>query len=426
MKKLLSIFLAALMVAMCAFPAFATDEDVTAVNETEGENQEGAEESTTKHSVSFTPPSAEFAGGYLFAKTIDGEVQYKPDENGEYVFFDNRYMLPSNIVHEEDIPDERFSPVEWDVYNEVAEGETVAFKIVTSEKYNVLTAAVFINGKPANLNAQDEYTVYVDRDLVISVQEYDENGQVALLRNHFNVKLTSGEGYKVRTLKGENYEVTYYGDSFEFRVHVSSGYSASGIKVSVQRGQNALGGFLDEEDGDMLAGIIGGTEALTSYGVDEDGCRLYRIDNITTDCKVIVSGVEEESSAGIMSFLKRILRLILNFLGIKLDILDSFTAYYNISIDASQVDGVTYQVIRSSEEELSPADFTVTGGEGITIIVTKKDPMQNVNVMWTPGNETGSYQTDWKIDYNTMTGEVSYFAIYNIDNIAADTQIIIS
>lgn len=418
MKKVLSVFLAVLMLMMCMVPAFGAEGDA--------QNEPAVDEGAEKHLVTFTAPSFAFEGGYLYAVSIDGQIQYEPDPDGDYVYFDDRYMLPSNIIHEEDVPDERFSPVEYKGSIEVADGETIAFKIVTSEKYNVYTAAVFINGQPAQLNAQDEYTVYVDRDLVINVAEYDENGNEALLRNHFNVKLTSGDGYKVKTLKGQNYNVVYYGGEFYFRVQVSDGYSASGIKVSVYRGAAVLGGFLDDEDSDMLIGVMGGAETLQSYGVDEDGCRLYKIENITTDCKVLVSGVQEESNVGVMAFLKRILRLILSFLGIELDILDSLVAYYTVSIDASEADGVTYDVIRSSTDELTPSEFNVTSGEGITIVVTKKDLAQDVKVIWTPGNEMGTYETNWVLDYDTMTGEVSYVAVFNIDNITADTRIIIS
>lgn len=416
MKKTISVLLAVLMLAFTFVPAFAAEGEAT-------EN----EESSVKYNVTFQAPSFEFEGGYLYAQSVNGEIQYEEDPDGEYIFFDNRYMLPSNVMpgYQDQIPPERYSPVEYNGTIEVEAGKTVAFKIVTSEKYNVHTAAVFINGKPAQLNAQDDYTVFVDRDLIINVAEYDENGKESLLRNHFNVKLTSGDGYRVKTLKGENYEVTYYGDSFDFRVHISDGYSASGIKVNIQRGNNDLSEFIGEEF-DSVANMMGQNEEVKSYGVDEDGCRLYRIENITTDCKIIVSGVQEESSVGVMAFLKRILRLILNLFGIQLDILDSITAYYNVDIDASQADGVTYQVIRSTEDELTPSSFTVTSGEGVTIVVTKKDPEQNVNVMWTPGNELGTYQTNWVIDYNTVTGEASYVAVYNIDNITADTKVVIS
>lgn len=405
MKKTLSVFLAAILLAVSVLPVFAAE----------------------KCTVSFTAPSFEFADGYLFAKTVNGEVQYEEDPDGKYVFFDNRYMLPDNVMpnYQDQIPPERYSPVEYSGNVEVNFGETLSFKVVTSEKYNVYTAAVFINGQVATLNAKDEYTVYVDRDLVINVAEYDVNGQQALLRNHFNVKLTSGEGYKVRTLKGENYNVVYYGDSFDFRVQISNGYTASGMKVTVQRGNNDLSEYIGEEF-DIIGNLMGQNEELRSYGIDEDGCRLYRIENITKDCKIIVSGVQEESSVGVMAFLKRILRLILDFLGIKIDFIDSITAYYNVTIDASEADGVTYQVIRSTSDDLTPSAFTVTGGEGVTIIVTKKDPTQTVNVSWAPGNELGTYQTNWVLDYNTITGEVTYSAVYNIDNIAADTTVIIS
>ncbi len=417
MKKTLCIFLSLLMVLFTAIPAFAV----------ENEEASGETENEKTFNVTFVAPSTEFAGGYLYAKTQDGEIQYAEDPDGEYVFFDNRYMLPSNVLpnYQDQIPPERYSPVEWQGVEEVKEGETIAFRIVTSEKYNVYTAAVFINGEPAKLNAQDEYTVYVDRDITIYVAEYDENGQPAILRNHFNVQLTSGDGYKVKTLKYENYNVVYYGDSFDFRIKIDSGYTAAGMTVSVQRGKNNdLSEFIGE-DMSIIGNLMGTNEVLTSYGIDEDGCRLYRIENITTDCKISVSGVQEESTANIMNIFKRIIKLILDFLGIKIDFLDSLTAVYEISIDAAEADGVTYEVIRSSDDELTPSVFQVASGEGITLIVTKKDPEQDVKVVWTPGNELGTYVTNWVIDYNAVTGEAKYSAVYNIDNITADTQIAI-
>jgi len=413
MKKTISVILSVLFVFMTLVPAFAAEGDTAGAG-------------TQNFNVTFTAPSKDFEGGYMFVKTVNGEIQYVPDAEGEYVFFNGRYMLPSNIIDPEDVPEERFSVVEWDDFNEVAEGETVSFKVVTSEKYNVLTAVVFINGAPTQQNALDEYTVYVDRDINISVGEYDENGQPALLRNHFNVKLTSGDEYKVLTLKNEYYHVTYYGDSFRFRVKVNSGYSAAGMKVMVQRGKGILNGLLDDEDLDSITGLIGGAETLTSYGVDEDGCRLYEIENITTDCKVIVSGVQKEGNVGILSMLKRIIRLILDFLGIHLDFIEDITAYYNVKVDGAQApDGVTYQVIRSTTTDAAPSEFTVTGGDGISIIVTKDSIDREVTVMWTPGNETGTYQTEWIPSYDHITGKTSYSAIYNVDNISADTVVTI-
>lgn len=416
MKKAISIILSILCVFMTLTPAFAAEGDVAATVNTEAQT----------FNVTFTAPSKDFEGGYMFVKTVDGEIQYVPDENGEYVFYKGRYMLPSNIIDQTEVPEERFSIVQWADFNEIPEGETVAFKVVTSEKYNVLTAAVFINGSPVKQNAQDEYTVYVDRDINIYVGEYDENGQPALLRNHFNVKLTSGDEYKVLTLKDEYYHVSYYGDSFRFRVRVKSGYSAAGMKVMVQRGPGILNGLLDEEDLDSFAGILGTAETLTSYGVDEDGCRLYEIQNITTDCRIIVDGIQEEGNLGLLAMFKRIIRLILDFLGIQLDFLEDITAYFNVKIDGAQVpDGVTYQVIRSTTTDATPSEFTVGSGDGVTIIVTKTSADQNVTVMWTPGNEFGTYETAWIPSYDHITGKTIYSAVYNIDNISADTTVTI-
>ena len=315
----------------------------------------------------------------------------------------------------------------WQGVNQVAEGETVSFKVITSTKFNVLTVSLRINGVPVSLNAQEEYAVSVQDDLRISVVETNDDGQPVLLRNHYNVKLTSDEGYKLLTLKNDNYRVIYHGDSFDFRLKVLSGYTAAGATVSVQRGPGILEGLLEEEDSDMILGIIGGSETLTSYGVDEDGCRLYRIDNITSDCKIIVSGIDEEANAGIMAIFKRIIRFILNIIGIEIDFLDSLTAYYNVTIDGAQApDGVTYQVIRSTSDDITPDEFNVGSGDGVTVIVTKKSMDQVVNVTWTPGNELGTYKTDWKGSYNKMTGETTYSAVYNIDNITADTVISIT
>lgn len=419
MKKAISIFLSILCVFMTLTPAFAA----------EGAESGGdISEEKKYYSVHFTPPSAEYEGAYFFVKTVNGEIQFVEDPNGEYCFFEGRYMLPSNVLpkYEDEIPPERYSPELWDEVTAVAEGETIAFRVITSEKYNVLTAAVFVNDSPATLNAQDEYAIRVDSDLTIRVAEKNSNGQESLLRNHYNVKLTSGDGYKVLTLKDESYHVSYYGDSFKFRVRILDGYSAAGIKVSVQRGPGMFDGFLEEEDTDMIAGLLGGTETLTSYGVDEDGCRLYEIKDITSDCRITVSGLQEESQVGLMAMFKRIIRLILDFLGIKIDFIDSLTAYYTVTVDGAQApDGVTYQVIRSTSDDLTPSEFNVSGGDGITVIVTKKSAEQDVTVTWTPGNELGGYKTDWKPSYNSVTGEITYSAVYNIDNISANTTVVI-
>ncbi len=424
MKKAISIFLSILCVFMTLVPAFAAEGD------TEGtEGNEGTEE-VIYHNVTFTPPTpgGEYDNAYIYVKSINGVPQFVPDENGLYCIYKNMYIRYDELISEyqEEVTEERFSPVLWEGTVKVADGDTISFKVVTSKKYNASTAVVRVNEVPVSRNAQDEYAIAVNGDINIRVVEKAGSEEI-LLRNHYNVKLTSGDGYKVLTLKDEYYHVSYYGDYFDFRVKVLSGYSAAGIKVSVQRGPGILSGLLDEEDMDSITGLIGGAETLTSYGVDADGCRLYRIENITDDCRIIVSGVQEESSVGIMAIFKRIIRLILDFLGIKLDFVDSLTAYHTVTIDGAQApDGVTYKVIRSTSDDVTPSEFNVTGGDGISLVVTKKSLNQTVNVFWTPGNEVGVYQTEWKPAYNNITGETTYSAVFNIDNISADTTVVIS
>ncbi len=420
MKKTLSVLLAVLFAFMSIVPAFAT--------ETENETETPETENVTLYNVTFYGPEQLEQDAYKFVKTKNGEIEFVEDPAGIYCIYNEEFYVYDKLIpqYQAKASEERYSVVEWDPVSKVAEGETVSFKILTSDKYNVLTAVVIINGEVAKTNAYGEYTVYVDRDISVSVMEYNENGEV-LLRNHFNVKLTTGDGYKTMTLKDKNYRVVYYGESFYFRVKILSGYSAAGIKVSVQRGPGMLDGILDEDDDDLLGGLLGNNEILTSYGVDEDGCRLYRIDNITTDCKIIVDGLQEESNVGIMAMFKRIIRLILDFLGIKLDILESITAYYTVKIDAAQLpEDVTYEVVRSTNEDYTPSEFTVTTGDGISIVVTKTNPDTEINVMWTPGNELGTYETEWHAKLNSVTGKVTYTAVYNIDNISADTTIVLS
>ena len=95
-------------------------------------------------------------------------------------------------------------------------------------------------------------------------------------------------------------------------------------------------------------------------------------------------------------------------------------------VDGAQApDGVTYQIIRSTTDEVTPSEFSVSGGDGITIIVTKQSLDTDVKVMWNPGNETGTYQTEWMPSYDHITGKTSYSAVYNVDNISADTVVTI-
>ena len=282
MKKVLSIILAALMLLTAAIPVFADDSTYTA---------------TFKSASASLPYTAEFGPAYYFVKTENGVPLFEEDPNGLYYLAnDGGYHTREELI-EDTIPADAttYSPVRFatDTPITLESNTNLSFIVQTNEVYNVATAAVYINGVLASKNEKGEYVVYVDRDFNIEVKEGS-----SLLRNHYNVVLTSGEGYSVRTLQGENYRVAYYGDSFRFRVRIASGYSDADMKVTLIRGENDLAQFLGD-DADLLSRISGDAETLSSDGVDAEGCRTYTINNITSNCKIIVSGVREKKKADI-------------------------------------------------------------------------------------------------------------------------------
>ena len=455
MKKTLSIILAVLMAFTGLAPAFAAETEYikptariantyTVKFEAPSiENgfrhpfvlEEGDEELYRLSAEFLTKYGFEkdgYVDEYFYYKTVNGQIAFEEDPNGKFCYVNNTYMPPENILpdYQDQIPPERYSPVFWEPGKEytVNAGEVVGCIVGTSEKYNPGTVTMFINGSPATKNSNGEFAAIADRDLTFAVQERDANGEEALLRSHFNVKLASDEGYRVETLKSENYQVTYYGDSFDFRVRILPGYAASGIKVTVQRRTMSLGlgDFLEEEDMEMLEDLIGEKEQLFSYGVDEDGCRLYRIYNITSDCTISVDGVKEESSIGLMAMLKRLLRLICNLLGIEIGLVDSMVTMLNVTVeDRDMPEGVAYEFVTPTESIDDKSVAMVTSGDTVTLVVRKASPDIDVNVSWGPDNVGGTYRTQWLPEYSAITGKITYTAVYNIDNIIADTTVTI-
>lgn len=408
MKKVMSIFLAVIMTFACAVPAFAADGKVH---------------------VSFTPASSALltdddgVAPYTYVKTEDGYTLYELDENGIYVYDGDCYRPYYECrASELEKYTDRYSPVEI-TGAEYEEGSVVSFRVFTNSIYNRATVAVFVNGTEIRLNDNDEYSVIADRDLVISVAEFNENGDPVLLKNHYSVTWESGESYRIRTLADQNYKVIYYGGDFYFRVKALKGYSSSGMSVKVLRNIGQLE-VLPEEFGSALA-ILGEAETLSSYGTDEEGYRLYKISDITSDCKIYVTGVRQEQSAGVLATLKRILRMILNMLGIKIPQLDNLMADHKVTIDTSAAGNVSYEVVCSGAVNVESGSFLVLNGDTATIKVKASTPGGAI-VTWTPGNEDGSkYQTSWIAAYDYLNGETYYEAVFNVENITADTTIAI-
>lgn len=408
MKKVMSIFLAVLMTLSCAVPAFAADGSVNV-------SFVGASDNLLKDEDG-TP-------AYMFVKSKMGAVDFVLDENGVYVYDGDCYRAYYNLRSSEleKYPD-RYSPVEM-TNTSVESGSVLTFQVLTNRIYNAATVAVFVNGEQIRLNDNSEYSVIADRDLVINVAEVNENNEPSLLKNHYSVTWESGDGYRIRTLNNENYKLIYYGGEFYFRVKTLKGYSASGMSVKVLRN---IGAFekLPEEMGTAMA-LIGKAEALASYGTDAEGYRLYKISDITSDCRIYVTGVRQEQSAGIMATLKRILRMILSILGIKVPSLEEAMADHKVTVDTSAAGTVSYEVICSGAVNVNSGSFLVLNGDTATVKVKAKTPGGAI-VTWNPGNEDGSkYQATWIAAYDYLNGETYYEAVFNVENITADTVIAI-
>ena len=425
MKKILSVFLAALMAACLFTPALAAG---------------------GTYNVTFTAPSATLGeDAYSYYKCVNGEFEeFEEDPEGLWAYYseDGCYYYLDDLttrsreVFENAAPGTpesvRYMPAKC-TNGPVEAGKTVSFLVVTNEVYDQSTVTVLCNGEVLNKNASGEYAVVADRDLVFSVLEFDENNAPLLLRNHYIVSLTSGDGYAAKPLIGQNNKAVYYGDDFEFRVKITKGFNGDNMKVKVIRGENFLSEFLGE-DADLLSSVMGDAETLRSTGVDADGFRTYKIRNITSDCKVLISGVNKDSSSGVLAMLKRILRLLLGLLGINLDSvlgednnpLAAYTVTMNENISAN---GVTYTSNPEFKYNSESGNYEteVLSGECVTIVVTKTRENQNVSVSWEPGEEGGEdYSVNWQAYYDINTQKTTWKAIWYIDGISADTTVSIT
>ena len=482
MKKVLSVFLAVLLVLSCTVPAFAASEegynvkfrgpsDTLKAFSSQIESNLGIDLEDEYYFVRCTE-TGEFAkymlapdfmqgteNGYIYYdRTTGGQAVPEGDVNtGCYAAENGRFIRYSDILFDEDkarFDGTRYLPLrisESDVYEA---GEKIIFRVITNEMFDVTTAVVEVYdmdktgsaaADPVNENGEvlaptqtGAYVVTADRNMTVGVREYDKSSydnSPVLMRNRFLVKMPTGDGYAVKTLANQNNKYVYYGDDFDFRVKITKGFSGSGMKVSVVRGTNGLAEFVEEAE--FLDQFMGNSENLASIGVDESGYRTYRIKGVTSACRVSVSGVTEESKTGILNMLKRILRYILHAFGISIPFLEeSFLNDYDVHIDSRGITGkgINYEVT-SSADATSGGDFKVMSGEGVAIHIVKKDIDQEVDVNWVFKDDSGNviggkpegYNAgSWKANYNRYTGETTYSIDYYIDGIAADTDITIT
>lgn len=444
MKKAMCVLLSLLLFAAVSAPAMAS-EPVAAASEPTilpyAAPIVGLDDlSDGTFTVTFIQPSAEYEEGYAFTVSENGnyrfvlETEHLDDSqwlyNNCYLYDEqnDRYVL-ANTVFDYYFPNNPvyYTPEKLPETMVLPENTILPFKVATSPKYNLATAIVRANGENLSLNSQKEYTLLVDRDITVRLLERNEYGEEVLLRNYFFVYLPKGEEgeYRCRTLDNTNYKVVFYGDSFDFRLLVDKNSVVSGLTVSVQRGASGLSDELGFDPASYLAQIgIGNLEVLTSYGTDASGARLYRIENIKTNITINVAGVKTQDSSDLMDMLMRILRLICNFFGINLPFLQDRNITHQVMIhnDSGAVNVAYLQ--GSSVSDLGSTVVSVGNKDNFSLIVYKYSENQNVSVRWTPGNDLGgNYAAVWTPIYDANTDSTYYSAIFNIDNITADTDV---
>ena len=416
MKKMFSVALAVLMLALTLVPAFAAGGTVTFVGPSEAYRNE-------------TDSAGNQLGDaywYVMANEV-GEMSFHADNNGKYVLYNNQYYVTQEQLYDyiwnQLKNTQRYSPDLYPCDEPISiADEYLVFFVQTGPKYNASTVSVLVNGERVEPSAEGAYRVKAQGDMTVRVVETSATGAAGLQRNFYTVKMISGEGYGVQPQIGEPYHYTFYDDNFNFRVRIKRGYSDAGMKVLVMRGVDLQ--HDEMSDFDFLAGILGDAEELKPTGVDADGCRTYTLKNVTSDCKILVNGVKEEKKNDILSILKRILRMILNFFHIEIAELDNFVNQYNVTVTNNAGAGVDYEIVTGKADEADKANFSVDGGSGVILQVTKRSDVP-VNVTWTGMNADG-YNAHWTAKTEAATGQTIYTATYTIDNIQSDTTVTIS
>lgn len=439
MKKFFCVFLAVLMTVFACIPAAAADlvsATLPAANL--------ADDGDGEFVLTFKQPSDDYKEGYWFATSNNGDFNYVLETDpvkladpdwlyyNDYIYDEenDRYLLACDIVS--GFPE---NPVYYTIEKmpetiTAAANEIVTFKVKTSPKYNQTTVVVRANGVNVQPNVKGEYSVLMNQDIVINVVERNAAGEEVLLRSHFFVYLPKGEDgeYRCRTLENTNYTVVYYGDSFDFRLILGKDTVANNLSVSVTRGSNQLSEELGFDPSSFLGQIgIVQLETLQSYGTDASGARLYRVDNVTSDITINVSGVKTKEDSDLMTMILRILRMILNLLGINLPFLQDMNVTHNVTV-RNDNSSLRYTVLEgAAADELNGNVYAVGDGDNLTLVVYKTSEAQNVVVSWAPGNEAGGqYSSEWIAGYDKDMDQNYLYAIYNIDNITEDTVVTIS
>ncbi len=514
MKKLLAVFLAALLIAsVLPLSVFAEGNGakITFVNTSQGYNQvdratalaktpggdqitasayrfvqtydtgylqnyavvvEGHEFTDNNSSVldENKKPRNVDAGGIIYEQIESVDALYNPylyyaydQHSHEYVKYENKYefsvdvqrFLPKYLdglgnCSAEDVAALSEFTVDPDDYTSYNSKDYFGFGVIVGDAYQPESLVVYAEyyGKAHLLvpNSAGTYAVpTIYGDVKVYVKEFytaddpmiDADGDQVLddlgrpcyhdagpvlLRKHFAVPLPTGDGFRcVPDDDDGNYTTVEYGGSFRFRLVIKDGYSDQNATVTVARMNTG-------------AEISTVGETLKSVGVDKDGNKIYSIDNVTTDCQISVGIMLTETTDNIFTWLKRIIRLILNLFGITFD--NEYTSTHTVTIVNSSA-SATYQAVSGTVKAKQNADKVdvLNGGQLVLKVIIdqgmyRKDPVTGkyrsyVEVKWSPraGADEDYAEPQWYSVPDSAAGEL--YAIYVIDSITEDTTVTI-
>ena len=266
-------------------------------------------------------------------------------------------------------------------------------------------------------NASGVYSVPTNKgNVTIRVDEAE------LYKKSFLIALPSGDGFSVQPYNKNdptdpNYHAAVYNGDFSFKLVLKEGYSDANTVVTIQRANSG-------------AEISTINEVLAADGIDRNGNKIYTIHNITTNIKIGVSLVIAEKSDNIFTWIKRIIRLLLNLFGISVE--NDFTKTYSITVNNNAASsGVEYEfisgVLASHSKDrvvnvLSNSQVVIKVTVEQSLVTSPTDSL--ITVTWTPGNEDGSAITDnWQM--NSGAEDSTFYKLYCISGINADTVVTI-
>ncbi|MCR5041550.1 MAG: hypothetical protein K6C36_05535 [Clostridia bacterium] len=303
--------------------------------------------------------------------------------------------------------------------NDYSSKNYYSFGIVVGAGYEAQTMFVIANygGEDHYLkkNSAGTYSVPTNQgDVTVRIDDS------VLSRRTFLIPLTAGDGFTIQPYNKNdpsdpNYYATQYNGDFSFRLILKDDYSDANSVVIVQRANTG-------------AEISTVDEILTAEGIDKDGNKIFTVHNVTTNILISVSLVMSNKMSNILTWFKRIIRLILSLFGVAID--NNFTETYTVKV-VNNVPEAQFEFISGVlEGHTTDATVNVLSNTQVILKVTVPQSLVTagddlVTVTWTPGNEDGSAITGgWQI--NPGAEDSTFYKLFCISNITANTTITIT